>query len=72
MRLIGRPRRWALAAVILLLGGLVFWYVADDGADYRVTERRLEVNGVTLDTSFYAQASGGAPAALRPRGPRRS
>ncbi|WP_412540718.1 alpha/beta fold hydrolase [Longispora sp. K20-0274] len=68
MRLIGRHRLWALAVVIVLLGGLSWWYFSDDGADYRTTEARLPVNGVVLDTTFYAQASGTAPVILLAHG----
>ncbi|MEV6523549.1 alpha/beta fold hydrolase [Longispora sp. NPDC051575] len=68
MRLIGRHRLWALALVIVLLGGLSWWYFSDDEADYRTTDAQLPVNGVTLDTTFYAQASGKAPLILLAHG----
>ncbi|MBG6139147.1 alpha/beta fold hydrolase [Longispora fulva] len=68
MRLIGRHRLWALAVVIGLLGGLSWWYFSDNESDYHSTDAQLPVNGVVLDTTFYAQDSGKAPVILLAHG----
>nr|MBA3489035.1 alpha/beta fold hydrolase [Longispora sp. (in: high G+C Gram-positive bacteria)] len=59
------PWRWlAVATVAVLFGGLGFWYLTGSDADHKVTAQHIDVNGVSLDTSWYAQTSGKAPTVL--------
>ncbi|WP_083937044.1 alpha/beta fold hydrolase [Longispora albida] len=68
MRLISRHRWWALAAVLLLLGGFLFWVLGSDSEDYSTSEHQLPVNGVVLDTTYYSVKSGKAPVILLAHG----
>ncbi|GIG58639.1 ABC transporter ATP-binding protein [Longispora fulva] len=54
--------------MIGLLGGLSWWYFSDNESDYHSTDAQLPVNGVVLDTTFYAQDSGKAPVILLAHG----
>ena len=58
----------AIAAVLVVVAGVITWAVWPADPGYTTRDARLPVNGVTLDTRFYlpkgASASGKVPALL--------